>query len=100
MQRGAVVALDEGDEFVRQNIVRATTSRDILCDALDCHQPGGDAETEGALYAFLKVDGITDSRQAALDIVDQTGVGLAPGTAFGEGDCRSCVPASCAIPPT
>lgn len=85
MQRGAVVALDEGDEFVRQNIVRATTSRDILCDALIATNRVETLKPEGALYAFLKVDGITDSRQAALDIVDQTGVGLAPGTAFGEG---------------
>jgi aspartate/methionine/tyrosine aminotransferase len=40
---------------------------------------------DGALYAFLKVDGITDSRAAAFDIVDKTLVGLAPGTAFGPG---------------
>jgi aspartate/methionine/tyrosine aminotransferase len=31
------------------------------------------------------VDGITDSRRAALDIVDKIGVALAPGSAFGEG---------------
>ena len=40
---------------------------------------------DGAIYAFLKIDGVTDARRAALDIVDKTGVGLAPGTAFGEG---------------
>ena len=40
---------------------------------------------DGAIYAFLKIDGVTDSRKAALDIVDKTGVGLAPGTAFGPG---------------
>ncbi len=40
---------------------------------------------DGAIYAFLKIDGVSDSRQAALEIVDRTLVGLAPGTAFGEG---------------
>ena len=40
---------------------------------------------DSALYAFLKIDGVTDSRLAALDIVDRTNVGLAPGTAFGPG---------------
>ncbi len=48
---------------------------------------------DGALYAFLKIDGVTDSRAAALDLVDRTGVGLAPGTAFGEGGAlfmRAC----------
>ena len=33
----------------------------------------------------LKIDGVTDSRHAAIDIVDRTNVGLAPGTAFGPG---------------
>jgi aspartate/methionine/tyrosine aminotransferase len=85
MQRGAVVALNEGDDFIRSNIERATLSRDILCDTLIATNRVETLKPDGALYAFLKVDGITDSRQAALDIVDKTGVGLAPGTAFGKG---------------
>ncbi|MNJ04718.1 aspartate aminotransferase [compost metagenome] len=31
------------------------------------------------------MDGITDSRAAALDILDKIGVALAPGSAFGKG---------------
>lgn len=85
MQRGAVVALDQGDDFIRENIARATASRDILCDALIATNRVETLKPEGALYAFLKIDGISDSRKAALDIVDKTGVGMAPGTAFGEG---------------
>jgi aspartate/methionine/tyrosine aminotransferase len=85
LQKGAVAALNDGDDFVRSNIQRATQSRDILCDALIATNRVETLKPDGALYAFLKVDGITDSRQAALDIVDKTGVGLAPGTAFGAG---------------
>ena len=85
MQKGAVTALDEGDDFVRSNIEKATRSRDILCDALIATNRVETLKPDGAIYAFLKVDGITDSRLAALDIVDKTGVGLAPGTAFGPG---------------
>ncbi|WP_331373207.1 pyridoxal phosphate-dependent aminotransferase [Sinorhizobium chiapasense] len=85
MQRGAVVALDEGDTFVDENIAKAALSRDLLCDALIATNRVETLKPDGALYAFLKIDGVTDSRQAALDIVDKTGVGLAPGTAFGEG---------------
>jgi Aspartate/tyrosine/aromatic aminotransferase len=85
MQRGAVVALDEGDDFVRENIERARAGRDILCDALISTNRVETLKPDGALYAFLKIDGITDSRQAALEIVDRTGVGMAPGSAFGEG---------------
>lgn len=85
MQRGAVAALNDGDEFVRSNIDKATRSRDILCDALIATNRVETLKPDGALYAFLKIDGVKDSRQAALDIVDKTGVGLAPGTAFGSG---------------
>jgi aspartate/methionine/tyrosine aminotransferase len=85
MQRGAVAALDHGDGFVRENYERALTSRDILCEALIATNRVETLKPDGALYAFLKIDGVTDSRATALDIVDKTGVGLAPGTAFGEG---------------
>jgi aspartate/methionine/tyrosine aminotransferase len=85
MQRGAVVALNEGDAFVEENIDRARKSRDILCDMLVATNRVQTLKPDGALYAFLKVDGITDSRQAALDIVDRIGVALAPGSAFGRG---------------
>ena len=39
----------------------------------------------GAFYLFFAVDGLSDARQAAFDIVDKANVGLAPGTAFGSG---------------
>ncbi|WP_105441058.1 pyridoxal phosphate-dependent aminotransferase [Neorhizobium sp. T25_13] len=85
LQRGAVVALDQGDDFVNANIARATMARDILCDALIATNRVETLKPDGALYAFVKVDGITDSRSAALDIVDKIGVALAPGSAFGMG---------------
>ena len=85
LQRGAVVALNEGDDFVQANIDRATRARDILCDALIATNRVETLKPDGALYAFVKVDGITDSRKAALDIVDKIGVALAPGSAFGKG---------------
>ncbi|WSH65686.1 pyridoxal phosphate-dependent aminotransferase [Rhizobium ruizarguesonis] len=85
MQKGAVAALDQGDDFVAANIAKATRSRDILCDALVATNRVETLKPDGAIYAFLKIDGVADSRMAALDIVDKTGVGLAPGTAFGRG---------------
>ena len=85
MQRGAVAALNDGDAFVQSNIEKAKRSRDILCDALIATNRVETLKPDGALYAFLKIDGVTDSRKAAIDIVDKTSVGLAPGAAFGPG---------------
>ncbi|MET2828693.1 pyridoxal phosphate-dependent aminotransferase [Mesorhizobium shangrilense] len=85
MQRGAVAALDEGDAFIAEQVERARAARDLVCDILGATGRARFTVPQGAFYLFFKVDGITDSRAAAFDIVDKANVGLAPGTAFGPG---------------
>ncbi|RCS24670.1 pyridoxal phosphate-dependent aminotransferase [Phyllobacterium salinisoli] len=85
LQRGAVAALDEGDAFISTQVARARDVRDKLCARLSATGRVRLAPPQGAFYLFFGVDGIRDSFQAAFDIVDQAKVGLAPGTAFGEG---------------
>ncbi|WP_159592170.1 pyridoxal phosphate-dependent aminotransferase [Chelativorans xinjiangense] len=88
MQRGAVTALDEGDSFIDQQIERARHNRDLLSTVLRATGRVQLAVPEGAFYLFFAVDGLEDTRSAAIRIVDDTGVGLAPGTAFGAGGER------------
>lgn len=85
LQRGATIALNEGDSVIRRNYDKAAKARDLLCDTLIATNRVETLKPDGAIYAFLKIDGITDSRKAAFDIVDRTRVGLAPGSAFGAG---------------
>ena len=85
MQKAAVVALDEGDAFVDEQVAKASAARDLLCDRLLATNRVHLSKPEGAFYAFFRIDGVTDTRRAAIDIVDKVGVGLAPGTAFGVG---------------
>ncbi|MBZ9883817.1 pyridoxal phosphate-dependent aminotransferase [Mesorhizobium sp. CA10] len=85
MQRGAVAALDEGDGFITEQVERARVARDLVCDILGATGKARFTVPQGAFYLFFRVDGITDSRTAAFDIVDNANVGLAPGTAFGPG---------------
>ena len=66
------------------------------------HALCGDARTfadraEGGFYAFPRVDGLKDSAAFALELLRETGVALAPGSAFGasgEGYVRLCFAAS------
>lgn len=88
MQTGAVAALDEGDGFIAEQVGRAATARDLVCDILARTGRVGFAKPEGAFYLFFSIEGIDDTRAAAIRIVDDTGVGLAPGTAFGAGGDR------------
>ncbi|WP_434725206.1 pyridoxal phosphate-dependent aminotransferase [Mesorhizobium sp. RIZ17] len=85
MQRGAVAALDEGDGFIAEQVERARKARDLVCDILGATGKARFTVPQGAFYLFFTVDGLSDSRKAAFDIVDNANVGLAPGTAFGPG---------------
>ncbi len=85
LQRGAVAALNEGDAFVQSYIDQATINRDILCAKLNATGKVKLVPPQGAFYLFFGIDGITDTRRAALKMVDDIAVGLAPGSAFGKG---------------
>jgi aspartate/methionine/tyrosine aminotransferase len=85
MQRGAIAALEHGDEFLKSQIERARQARDIVCGILGEAGRARINAPQGAFYLFFSVDGISDSRSAAFEIIDKANVGLAPGTAFGEG---------------
>ena len=85
MQRGAVAALEQGEAFVEMQVERARSARDIMCGALEATGRARVSPPPGAFYLFFAVDGVTDSLVAAFDIVDKARVGLAPGSAFGEG---------------
>jgi aspartate/methionine/tyrosine aminotransferase len=84
MQRAAIVALDEGEDFVRLQVERARQGRDIVCSGLAATGRVRFAEPEGAFYLFFAVDGETDTRKLGLRLVDEANIGVAPGDAFGE----------------
>ena len=85
MQRAAIAALEQGESFVEHQLVRARTGRDIVTRGLGQLEHVHFGAVDGAFYLFFCVDGVTDTRQLALDLVDRANVGLAPGTAFGTG---------------
>lgn len=88
LQKGCVAALNDGDAFLRKQVIQCEAGRDILFGALsqiDCIRA---VPPKGAFYMFFEVDGKPDARQLALDLVDTANVGLAPGSAFGPGGDR------------
>ena len=92
-QRAAIAALDEGEAFLAAQIERCRRSRDILCEGLLATGRVQFFEPEAAFYLFFAVDGFADSRALALRLIDEAGVGAAPGSAFGpggEGHLRLC----------
>jgi aspartate/methionine/tyrosine aminotransferase len=92
-QRAAIAALNEGEAFLAAQIERCRHSRDVLCKGLQATGRVRFFEPEAAFYLFFAVDGFPDSRALALTLIDEAGVGAAPGGAFGpggEGYLRIC----------
>ncbi|MFZ5692540.1 MAG: pyridoxal phosphate-dependent aminotransferase [Pseudomonadota bacterium] len=85
MQRAGVVALDQGENFVEQQVARARASRDTACEILGTTGRCRFTPPQGAFYLFFSVDGEPDSERLVRRLVDEARVGLAPGTAFGKG---------------
>ncbi|MBV6656562.1 MAG: pyridoxal phosphate-dependent aminotransferase [Devosiaceae bacterium] len=85
MQRAATLALDEGDSFIDLQVERATQNRNALVEAFAPINRVEVSAPDGAFYLFFKVEGEADTASLAKRIIDDLGIGLAPGTAFGPG---------------
>jgi len=84
VQHAAIVAIRDGEDFVKQTVEGYRQGRDLVYQRLSgmdrVHLPF----PEAAFYAFFRVDGVEDSLELARKILNETGVGLAPGAAFGQ----------------
>ena len=85
MQPAGIAALDQGEEFVESQVAHCAAGLDYLTSALGQRDDISVQRPDGSFYYFFKVDGITDSVAAIKTWIDEINVGLAPGTAFGEG---------------
>jgi len=97
IQHAAITALREGEEFVAQMRERYRAGRDLVVERLQDVPRLRFRTPDAAFYAFLQVEGLTDSLGFAKRILAETRVGLAPGVAFGtggEGHLRLCFAAS------
>jgi aspartate aminotransferase len=93
LQQAGIVAIREGEAFIRHFVSRCRDAREAVVAALQSCRRVEVAAPEGAFYAFFRVAGITDSTAFAKELLAETKVGLAPGSAFGpmgEGYLRLC----------
>jgi aspartate/methionine/tyrosine aminotransferase len=93
IQIAGIVALQEGEGFIAESLRRYKAGLDLVTEQLDSLPRVTFPRPRAAFYAFFAVDGVSDSYNFALDLLNKTGVGLAPGAAFGpegEGYLRLC----------
>lgn len=97
LQEGAVAAIREGEPFVAEFVERCRRSGEIAFQALAGLPRVTIARPQAAFYSFFAVEGMDDSLAFAKELLRETGVGLAPGSAFGsggEGRLRLCFASS------
>lgn len=83
IQRAATVALRDGETEVSKLRTHLTATRAQLVASLRA-LPGVEVpEAGGAMYAFFRIEGYDDTLALAKRLVDEAGLGLAPGGAFG-----------------
>jgi aspartate/methionine/tyrosine aminotransferase len=97
VQRAGVAAITDGEPTIRHTLERYAAARDYLVPALARLSRVEVAPPAGAMYAFFRVDGVTDSLAFCKRLVREARLGLAPGSAFGpegEGFVRWCFASS------
>ncbi|KAE8754952.1 aminotransferase class I/II-fold pyridoxal phosphate-dependent enzyme [Paraburkholderia madseniana] len=82
-QRAAHSALLRGEDTVQSLRADLRSNRKVLVDGL-CELPGVEVPgAGGGMYTFFKIAGISDTTALARNLIDVSGLGLAPGAAFG-----------------
>jgi len=98
VQRAGIAAIADADAVARFR-AHCATGRALAGTALSGLNGVRYAQPDGAFYAFVGVDGLTNSLDLALKLVTRHGVAVAPGSAFGpagEGSLRICFAQSAA----
>ena len=93
VQRAGIVAVRDGEPTIKETVARFRRSRDFLHEQLRAFPEIEAVAPPGAMYAFVRVAGATDSLAFCKALVSEVGLGLAPGIAFGpegEGFLRWC----------
>jgi aspartate/methionine/tyrosine aminotransferase len=97
IQRAGVAAIIHGEPVVARTVARFRRARDFLVARLRELDGVQAALPPGAMYAFFRIAGMTDSLAFCKRMAVEAGLGLAPGAAFGpegEGFVRWCFAAS------
>ena len=93
VQAAGIAALQDGEDEITSLLEKIKIGYELTAAQLSTFSRVEFIEPDGAFYCFFRVDGLTDSFDAARKILKKTKVGLAPGVAFGpqgEGYLRLC----------
>lgn len=86
-QFGGIAALSLGEDFVREQLDLWQSNLDLLMERLSRNPKIHISRPQSTFYAFFKVEGEEDCLSFAKRLIDEAGLSLAPGCAFGQ-NCK------------
>lgn len=92
-QFGGIAALRHGEPFIKEQKTLWRANRDLLVGYFDSHGRIQADPPHSTFYSFFKVEGEDDCLAFARRLIDEAGLSLAPGCAFGQvgrGYMRMC----------
>ncbi|MEZ5918484.1 MAG: pyridoxal phosphate-dependent aminotransferase [Alphaproteobacteria bacterium] len=92
-QYGAIAALEQGEDVLKRQLALWQSNRDMLVDRFKAMGNVHMSRPRATFYSFFKVDGHPDCMSLTKKLVDEAGLLLSPGCAFGKtstGYVRMC----------
>ena len=96
-QRAAIAALDTPDEVIKEMSDTFERRVELVCSRLEAMPGVRVCRPRGSFYVFADISSITSqSRQFALDLIEEEKVVVVPGYPFGL-SCEGCIRIACTI---
>lgn len=86
-QRGAIAALKQGEDFIKQQLTLWEDNRNLVMQRFEETGRIQMKKPKATFYGFFKVDGHPDCFEMTKRFIDEAGVALSPGCAFGQSGC-------------
>jgi aminotransferase len=83
IQRAVAAILDREPDYARRWLPELRARRDTLVDALGAIRGVAPVRPSGAFFVMVRFEGMSDSRHAAMDLIEQQQVVTIPGAFFG-----------------
>lgn len=89
-QFGGIEAIKHGDAFIKEQLTLWQKNRDRIAEVLGAHPNIHMSTPDSSFYAFFRVDGEPDCVAFAKRLIEEVGLSVTPGCAFGK-SCKGWI---------
>lgn len=83
-QFGGIAALRDGEDFIKKQLSSWQHNQNLITERFQANPKIHSYQSPSTFYSFFKVEGENDSLAFGKKLIDEVGLSLAPGCAFGD----------------